>query len=293
MMMAVLAHGGELTGRHDVLSTWAWDPLVLAAVIVSCWSYAVGARALWRSAGRGEVVSRSQVAAYVLAMTAVFIALVSPLDPAAEALFSAHMTQHVLVTLVAAPLFVIAAPLQVLAWGLPPRLRRTTARWHGRVRRLLRHPALPAVGLTLFLGVFVAWHVPALYDAALASDVLHGVEHATMLAAALALWAPVVHPRRTAPGVGVLLLFISMIATGILSALLVFSPVPWYAHDPAAGWGVTALTDQQAAGAIMWVLGGGIHIAAGAAAVLRWLSADEQSAHRLERHGRVPGAAAG
>jgi putative membrane protein len=69
--------------------------------------------------------------------------------------------------------------------------------------------------------------------------------------------------------------------------LLVFAPTAWYAHDGTAAWGLTALADQQIAGAVMWVLGGGIYIAAGALATMRWLRDDEEHVRRLERRGRA------
>ncbi|MBW3603500.1 MAG: cytochrome c oxidase assembly protein [Actinobacteria bacterium] len=285
-MTAILAHGGELTGPHDLWSSWSWDPLVLAAIVASCWWYHAGVHALWRSAGHGGVVSRARAASFALAIVVIVVALVSPSDAASDALFSVHMTQHVLLTLVAAPLLVVSAPLQVMAWGLPPTLRRAVGRWQGRVRRLLAQPALPGIGLAVFTAVFTLWHLPVLYDAAITNDTVHALEHATMLGSALAFWAPIVQPRRTHQGFGVLLLFISMIASGILSALLVFAPTAWYTHDDTLAWGLTRLQDQQAAGAVMWVLGGTIYVVAGAVAMMRWLHSDEQAARRVE-HRRV------
>ncbi len=283
--MILLAHGGTLTGPHDLLSlsAWSWDPLVLVALVASRWWYRAGVRALWRSAGRGGVVARGQINAFALAIVAVVIALVSPLDAASGALFSAHMTQHVLLTLVAAPLFVHSSPLQVMAWGLSTRARRALGRWQGSVRRLLTRPTLPGLALVAFTVVFTLWHVPLLYDAAVANDAVHALEHVTMLGFALLFWAPVVRPRRTHPGLGVVLLFVSMIANGVLSALLVFAPTPWYAYDDTLAWGLTRLQDQQAAGAVMWVLGGTIYVVAGAVAVMRWLRVDEQAGRRADR----------
>jgi putative membrane protein len=281
--MAAVTTGHPPTGPQELLSTWSFDPMVLAAVIVSCWLYWTGVRALWRSAGKGGVVSRSQTAAFAAAAGIVVVALVSPLGPLSAALFSAHMTQHVLVTLVAPPLFVLSRPLQTMSWGLPSHVRRRFGRWGGRMRRLVAHPGLPGFGLASFSLVFTLWHVPVLYDAALASDVTHALEHATMLGSALALWAPIIHPRRTHPGAGVVLLFISLIISGVLAALLVFSPTPWYAHPQTAQWGLTRLADQQLAGAVMWVLGGAIYVVAGALVLMHWLHTDERTIQRRER----------
>jgi putative membrane protein len=261
------------------VSAWSWDPLVLTALLAGSWWYWTGARTLRRSG----IASRWQPAAFSAAVGLTAVALISPLDALSEQLLSAHMTQHVLLTLVVAPLLVLSSPLQTMAWGLPPLLRQRVGRWQGRVRRLLRHPALPGVGLALFTVVFTAWHIPALYNAALASDPVHALEHITMLASALALWAPIIRPRRTPAGAGVLLLFISLIASGILAALLVFSPTPWYAHPTTGDWGLTRLADQQLAGAVMWVLGGTIYVVAGALVLMHWLHTDERVIARRER----------
>lgn len=273
----------ELVTPGNIAGAWSWDPLVLTALISGGWWYLTGVRALWRSAGRGDVVTVGQASAFGAALVTFAVALVSPLDQLGSALFSAHMTQHVLLTLVAAPLLVLSRPVQVMPWGLPPWLRRRAGRWSGRLRRLLAHPALPAIGLGAFSLVLVSWHVPALYDAALASDAVHALEHLTMTGGAVALWAPIIRPRRTHAGVGVVLLFVSLIISGVLAALLVFSPSPWYAHPVPAAWGITRLADQQLAGAVMWVLGGALHVVAGALVLMAWLHADERSALRRER----------
>lgn len=281
--LVLLAHGDELTGLHDLWSAWVADPFVVLALVVSCWWYAKGTRTVWRSAGRGQVVAGWQVTMFALAISTIVVALISPVDPLADELFSVHMFQHVLLTLVAAPLFALSSPLQTMAWGLPAGLRRGLGRWQGRVRRTLHHPALPGIGLAVFTIVFTAWHLPVLYDTAIRSDAVHALEHVTMLASALAFWAPIVRPRRTDAGAGVVLLFISMIASGLLAALLVFAPTPWFAHDDTLVWGLTRLQDQQAAGAVMWVLGGTIYVASGAIAAMRWLRMDEEANRRLDR----------
>jgi cytochrome c oxidase assembly factor CtaG len=291
IMFNVTATGGALTTATDgALATpaalpgaWSLDPLVLVGLLLVCWWYRRGVRSLWGSAGAGNVVSRWQVTAFWCGVAALVVALVSPLDALASALFAAHMGQHLLLTLVAAPLLAISAPLQTMGWGLPAHLRRRTGRWQGRVRRLLAHPAWPGAGLALYTIVFTLWHVPGLYDASLRSAAVHGLEHATMLGSGLAFWAPVVRPRRTHGGLGVVLLFASLIASGVLAALFVFAPTPWYAHPPTQVWGLTPLQDQQLAGAVMWVPGGAVYVAAGAVALMHWLRTDRAAVERVER----------
>lgn len=281
--MIVPAQSVSATGWEGLPTAWASDPLVLTAIVVTTWWYVAGLRSLWRSAGRGQVVRAWQATMFGCAMATIVVALVSPLDVLADQLFSAHMAQHVLLTLIAAPLFVLAAPLQTMGWGLPPTLRRRVGRWQGQLRRALSHPALPGVGLAVFTIVFTAWHVPALYDTAIRNDAVHAAEHATMLATALAFWSPILRPRRTLGGTGVVLLFLSLIFSGMLAALLVFAPTPWYDHPHTLVWGLSRLEDQQIAGAVMWVPGGTIYVIAGAAVLMRWLRDDDEQARRRER----------
>ncbi|CAN5259161.1 cytochrome c oxidase assembly protein [soil metagenome] len=287
-MTTVLAHGGVLVGPHDLVGAWSPEPLVLLGVLVASWWYAAGVGSLWRSAGRGQVITRPQVAAFLGGVATVLVALVSPVDALSGVLLSAHMTQHLLLTLVAAPLLALAAPVQAMAWGLPGPLRRRASRLQGGLRRALRRPALPALGLALFTLVFTLWHVPVLYDAALRSETVHVTEHATMLGSALAFWWPVVRPRRTHAGAGVFLLFVSLIATGVLAALLVFSPRAWYAYGNTGAWGLSPLQDQQLAGAVMWVPGGIVYVVAGSIVLLRWLRLDAEHMTRAQRRRADP-----
>jgi putative membrane protein len=279
-LIATLAHGGALVGPHDLQTAWSVQPFVLLGLAASAWWYTAGVRSLWRAAGRGQVVTRAQTAAFAGGLLAVVIALVSPLDALSGVLFSAHMGQHLLLTLVAAPLLTASAPLQAMAWGLPPAPRRRASRLQGALRRALYHPSLAPLGLALFTLVFTLWHIPALYDAALANELVHMAEHTTMLGAALAFWWPITRPRRTHAGVGVVLLFLGLTASGLLAALLVFSPVALYAYGATAAWGLSPLEDQQLAGAVMWVPGGAIYVIAGAVVLMRWLRIDEELAAR-------------
>ncbi|MGH8896362.1 MAG: cytochrome c oxidase assembly protein, partial [Egibacteraceae bacterium] len=130
-----LAHVGQPLAPHDLAGAWSLEPTVLLGLILTGWLYWCGLRALWGSAGPGQVVARSQAQAFATGLAVVFVALVSPLDALSSALFSAHMTQHLLLTVIAAPLLVLGSPAVVLPRALAHRGRRRVARWQGRVRR--------------------------------------------------------------------------------------------------------------------------------------------------------------
>ena len=116
------------------------------------------------------------------------------------------------------------------------------------------------------------WHAAGPYDLALRNDLVHRLEHAMFLAAAVASWWAILAAvqRRGGPvGTAVLVLFALSVQGSVLGALLTFASAPWYPSygDRAAAWGLSALEDQQLAGAIMWVPGGLGYLVAGLAAV--------------------------
>ncbi len=229
--------------------------------------------ALWRRAGAGRGVRRAQAAACAGGIAALFTALVSPVDSAAESLFAVHMAQHLLLMAVAAPLLVLAAPQAALAWGMP---RRLDAVWRrlGWLRRGIGGLARPAPALALHSLALWTWHVPAAYDAAVRSGALHALEHASFLGTALLFWWAVLQPGRTerrAHGPAALLLFVMAMQGGLLGALLAFSGSPWYASHlgTTAAWGATPVDDQQLAGLVMWIPGGASYLLA-----LAWLLVD-------------------
>ena len=212
-------------------------------------------------------------------MLALAVALVSPVDGVAESLFWVHMTQHLLLIAVAPPLLVLGAPQAGLVWGLPRPARRRVARWwHGlpRARAALAWLVRPWPAVTLHSVALWAWHVPAAYDAAVASPWVHALEHTSFLATALLFWWAVLHPRgtlRRVPGLAILALFALTMEGGALGALLTFSTSPWYAsHLATAGaWGLSPLEDQQVAGLVMWVPMGLIYTAAALLLAAQWI----------------------
>jgi cytochrome c oxidase assembly factor CtaG len=207
------------------------------------------------------------------------------LDGRSAQLLSAHMLQHALVGLVAAPLLVAAAPVRLALGALP----RAYAR--GLVA-LLRRPWLralthPIAGLAIYVAVLAVVHVPAVYEAALRTPVLHGAEHAALLWSAIALWAPLVgadplpHRAGVIERVGVLI--------GAMTAMAVLGAVLAAAHDvvypsyvaPAAALGRDPLADQALAGGIMWI--GGMVVVLPALLALAWAALAREERHQRAR----------
>lgn len=276
------AHGG-VVAPGEVWGAWSWEPAVLAGVFVAAWLYARGTERVWRRAGVGRGVRRWQAGCFAAGLGVLLVALVSPLDAMGGTLFAAHMVQHELLVLAAAPLLVLGSPLVPFVWGLPPRARRRAGAWARRrpVRAAWRALTHPAVVWALHAAALLVWHAPALYQRTLESDAVHAAQHASFLGTAPLFWWVLLHPagrRRLAPGAAVLYLFSTATYGAVLGALLTFSPRPWYpAYAPgAAAWGLAPLEDQQIGGLVMWVPGGMAYLAAALALFAAWLRETER-----------------
>jgi putative membrane protein len=259
---AALAHDGAPPEPHDLWTAWSAEPLVLAGLLFGFALYSAGVSRVWKRAGAGHGVTTRQIAAFGAGWLTLWIALVSPLDALSSALFSAHMAQHLLLILVAAPLFVLARPLAAFSWGLPagPRLGIARSPWAHRAARRLRWLALPAIAWTLHALTLWAWHLPALYDWALESAAAHALEHAAFFGTALLFWAAILRPSRHGMGyaAAILYVFTMGLQSALLGALITFASTPWYATyaTTTSAWGLSPLEDQQLAGAIMWAPAG-------------------------------------
>ena len=271
-------------GRLFAWTNWSWEPGVVFGLAAAATWYARGTRALWRAAGIGHGVTKRQAACYAAAIAVAAAALLSPLDAVADDLFAAHMVQHLLLLIVAAPLIVLASPLLPALWALPRSARRRAMRWwrrSPRVRHSIRAATGPAAAFVSQSIVLWLWHVPALYQLALRRPVVHALEHGSFLVTSVLLWWCIIQPmgrRRLTYGAAILAVWALLVEGGVLGALLIFSRSPWYpAH--AAGveaWGTTLLADQQLAGLIMSIPGSAVYLVAAAALFLAWMRAEEQ-----------------
>lgn len=261
----------------DVAGTWALDPIVLALLVATALVYGRAVSRWWRELGRGAAVSPGQVVAFSGGLLALIAALVSPLEPLAESLFAAHMVQHLLLTLVAAPLLLLGRAHVALVPVLPVGLRR---RWGRRLARGLRRvrPTTLAVAVALHVITVLAWHAPVLYDLAVAITWVHVTEHVTLLGTALVFWAAMGATRPRPVAAAALAAFVSSLLFVLLAAAMTAASTPWYAShlSTTGGFGLDPLQDQQVAAAIMWVPGGLVYLGAAAASVVRWIRNDER-----------------
>ncbi len=269
MLSGPLAHSGAPLQPHDLLSwaAWAPDPVILAGLALVAAVYQVGRR----GPDRGGL--------FTAGLAVIAVALLTPLDGAADSLASAHMVQHVLLTTVAAPLLALSRPVPALLRGGPAAVRNANRRLGRLVTLDLRHRlrrVLPATAWATAAAALWFWHARVPYELAVHDGRLHAVQHLSFLWSGLALWAIVVGTggsRRRSPGLGLLLLFTLGLQTTLLAALMTFSPVPWYDvyADTTVAWGLDPLDDQRLAGVLMWFPTGLIHLAAAVWLLTRWL----------------------
>ena len=275
-----------MTFAHDVVrpeglwQAWNLAPPVVLGIALAAAAYGLGVAALRRN-GHGPGPRR--VLCFYAGLAVVAGSLVSPLDALAATLFSAHMVQHLMLILIAAPLLVLGAPVVPVMLAMPRTVRRTS-------RSIERIPVVVAASRALMNPVVVlalhsialwAWHLPSPYQAALRNDVLHGGEHVTFVATAMLFWALVIggkRRRRLGHGAAILLTFVTALQSAALGVVLTFASTVLYPVHAGRteAWGLSALEDQQLAGAIMWIPAGIVYLGVMCALFVGWMRSMER-----------------
>jgi putative membrane protein len=210
------------------------------------WRAAVGER-------EGHSLGRRRPTLLAIALIVLFFSLNGWLHDLSDSyLFSAHMVQHLLLALVIAPLLIMATP----GWMLRPALRSrgvaATARWVTN----------PFRAFAIFNVVFAGWHLPPLYNTAMAHHWLHIVQHLMFLVAAVLMWWPILSPMPELPRLAyplqMLYLFLMSIPMSVVAVYIAYADsvlYPAYSIAPRI-WGISPMQDQQIGGLVMWVPGG-------------------------------------
>ncbi len=263
------AHEGERLAPHDLWSAWSFDPGIVIPLALSAILYLRGARI-----SRG--IATTQQAFFWIGWTVLALSLVSPLHPLGEVLFSAHMAQHEILMLVAAPLLVLSRPLVAFLWGMPFSWRRDLGAWSKTrsVQKTWAALTAPIVAWWIHAVALWAWHAPSLFQATIGNAWVHAAQHASFLGSALLFWWALFYANgEKSYGTGVFYVFTTAIHTGILGALLTFARAVWYPEyaGTAPVWGLTPIEDQQIGGLIMWVPAGVIYMIAGLILFAAWI----------------------
>ena len=251
-------------------------PVVIVwALAIATTIYGIGVTRLWRAAGRGRGISRLRMLLYAAGTATIGVAILPPLDTLADETFAGHMTQHLLLICVAAPLLVLGKPIIALVWALPGSWRRMG----GSVTAALNVLGRPSVAWPLSVATLAFWHVPRAYMWATGNDSVHVTEHTLFLVTSCLFWwsvLPGANGRRAGYGISVLSITAMAMLMGIYGAVLTFAHVPLY--------GAYRLADQQLAGVIMWIPTGVIYLGAALWCVFAWISVDEPALMAARLH---------
>ena len=252
-----LAHGGR-----DEAAGWTLTPAVLIPLGLAGLLYAGGLARLWRRSDQGRRSLRRDSALFTAGWLVLAGALISPLHSAGRTSFTMHMIEHEVLMLAAALALVASRPGPVFLWAFPAGLRWSLA--SAARLRLWAILADPFVATSLQAAILIVWHVPRLFDLALASEAWHVIQHLSFVGTALLFWWATLHGRG-GPLVSALCLFVTALIGGGLGALMALAESPWYSGYAVLGVtpaGLTPAQDQQLAGLIMWIPGGAWHLAA-------------------------------
>lgn len=285
-----LAHGDDVHSINTPQALSPWDLAVLTGLLGLGTLYALGAVKLARRGGAGR---RLELVAFCVGWSALVASILPPIDSLALQYFSVHMIQHELMMLVGAPLLVLGRPLQRCVAGLPNRLRMPAAHaLQARgVANTWRVLTAPLVAWTLHGLAIWVWHMPALYDAAVGNEGIHTLQHAMFVGTSVLFWWGMVYGRygRAGYGAGVFYVFLTVVHTGILGAMVTFARTPLYPiyAAPAAAHGIDQLVDQQRAGLLMWIPAGIVMTLLGLALFAAWLGESERRSKVAAGHGAL------
>ena len=265
-LLLIPAHGGtppELS--LESLLYWAWPPVVTVAVALAGLLWARAIRQVARE-HPGNPYPRRRTISFAAALALLLLALQSGIERYDTTLFSMHMVQHLILLFPVPILLLQAGPMTLL-------LRVASPRWRARILAVLQSRVIgvishPLVGWTLLIAVMWGTHLSVMFETALEDAFIHNLEHALYLSTALLFWAPIfsVDPirHRLRGGSALAYLITQMPQNSFLGVAIMFSSTPLYPHYVTLqrAWGPTPLEDQQLAGAIMWLVGDALFLAA-------------------------------
>jgi cytochrome c oxidase assembly factor CtaG len=271
----------------------AWDfsspPAVLFLLLTS--AYLIGTtRLAIRSDRDGRFWHKFTAGLFGLILLA--IALAGPLDYYSGDLFAAHMSQHIVIAMFAAPLLLLARPMPAYIWALPRPLRvgaGTVLTDSGLIIKVMRILTRPTVALPLFIGTLYVWHIPAAYNQSLKDEWLHLFMHFSMFTTAVLFWWPIigpppirtqlVYPQR------IVYLLLAVTPTAVLAAIITLSKsvlFDFYLDSPGHfSWSPTE--DQRTGGLLMWIPGNFVYLTTMTILFFKWFKEEERKTSREAR----------
>lgn len=241
-----------------MLENWNAEPTVVLGLMLASALYILCAGPWRERFPDARPLTAVQRTSFVIAMATLVVALLSPIGTLDGKLFTLHMIQHLLLTLIMPPFLLLAVP----AWMLRPLVQYPLLRMLGQ--RITR----PVPAFVIFNGVFALWHVPAFYEALVNNLSFHVLSHLIFMTVAVITWWPVCSSLKEVPRLPypaqILYLFMQGTIPTVLGALLTFAPEPWYPSyiQTPPFWGIAPLDDQIYAGLIMWIPGSTVFLIA-------------------------------
>jgi cytochrome c oxidase assembly factor CtaG len=238
-----------------------------------------------------KLISVRRAGSFFLGLFLIWAALASPLAGFDHELLTAHMAEHLLLMTLAPPLIWLGAPIIALRDGLSTRLVQAI------VQPALRLPAVQRVGKLLGQPTFcwlaaaaalVVWHIPGIFTLGLQSGTWHMIEHASFIVSGLLFWWPVVQPWPSVsrPDLSIIVyLFLATLPCDVIAGLLVFGDRVFYSiySSSSQPFGLSALEDQQCAGALMWTCVTVVYLVVGAILTTRLLSPQSSDSELVEK----------
>jgi putative membrane protein len=255
-----------------LLTQWNWEPSVVLGILLTGGAYTYAIGPLRRRHG-WQAPSRAQIAWFIAAEAILVLSLLSPIDAISDQyLFSVHMVQHLLLAALWPPMLLL---------GLTPWMVRPIFRARA-IAPLVSFFTYPAIAIVLFNGDVYLWHIPAMYDATLRNENVHILEHLSFMFFGLLNWWPLLSPlreQRLSYPFQILYLFLDGMFMMVLGIVFTFAPVVFYSAYSSAPrlWGLSALTDQQIGGLVMWYPGNLPYAVLLAVAFYRWFDGGDPS----------------
>ncbi|MDQ2827462.1 MAG: cytochrome c oxidase assembly protein [Chloroflexota bacterium] len=272
-----------------LLSRWTFDPQIMIVVVGVGVLYWIGTTATLAALPKNHRLGPRawKVALFYVALLLVVIALESPLDYFSQKLMWAHMIQHLILIMLVPELLLLGDPALPLLRGLPITARRRALgpvlgwRWVHILGAAMRRVSRPVPAFCLFVGTLWAWHWPALYNVTLRNQGVHDLEHLTFLLTAILFWWQVIDQTQFRCPMSdihrAVYVFLGAVGNHLLAVVLAFVTIPLYDYRRLVvrPGGISALTDQQFAGGIMWVPGMFLYGAAFSIFLYKWLQSEK------------------
>ncbi len=277
----------------DFISAWSFSGSQFIIVVFLAVTYLIGMLRLQIRSGWQAIPIRKMVYA-ICGYAVLFFAVAGPPEAFSDEMFFAHMTQHILIAMVAAVLLLAASPMAAYLWAMPETVRiglgpsLAERGWIRRINAFLTNPrfALPAFVLTLW-----GWHVPEAYSLAINNELAHLGMHLSMLATAILFWWPIIGPPPVRSPLSdpqrIIYLILVVTPTAVLAAIITLSNSVIYTPylDTPHHFTLTPTEDQRIGGLLMWIPGNIVYLATLTTLFLRWFSREDRKnrAYRLTR----------